>query len=100
VSKIQLVICTFLLYSGSQPSLFGPWLLTVTPSTVTLLHLIGCITQKGALVNVTPCIRTFSQSNGSKNVGRKWWPSPKIRSSTGVAFSFIFRSLGRLTESR
>src|SRR5690606_4314096 len=71
VSNTQFLMCTFLLYSGSQPSLLGPWLLTVTPSTVTLLHLIGCITQKGALIKVTPCIRTFSQSKGSMKVGRR-----------------------------
>ena len=61
VSKWQPSISTSLLHSGSQPSSFGPWLVTVTPRTVTWRENKGWICQKGGFTSLTPSIRTFVQ---------------------------------------
>lgn len=57
VSKMQFSISTSLEDSGLQPSLFGPWLTTVTPRTVTFVQSTGLISHIGELLIVTPSIR-------------------------------------------
>ena len=61
VSNVQFSMSTLRHDSGSQPSLFGPWLLTVTPRIVTFSQSTGLRIHIGELVNVTPSMSTFLQ---------------------------------------
>ena len=71
VSKVQPSISTSAEDSGSQPSLFGPWLDMVTPRTVTLRQSTGCISHIGELRIVTPSMSTLRQRYGWMNMGRR-----------------------------
>src|SRR4051812_30565813 len=84
VSNVHPSISTSLDDSGSHPSLFGPWLDTVTFRTVTLRHSTGCNSYIGELVIVTPSISTFEQWYGCTNIGRSQAPSPITRCATGT----------------
>src|SRR4029079_18022537 len=64
VLKSQFSIKTSVHDSGSQPSLFGPWLLIFTSRTVTLVQSTGCISHIGELMICTPSIRTLVQRYG------------------------------------
>ena len=64
VSNVQRSISTSRHDSGSQPSLFGPWLRIVTPRTVTFVQSTGWISHIGELTMVTPSMRTFWQRYG------------------------------------
>jgi hypothetical protein len=57
VSKVQPSMRTPAQDSGLQPSLFGPWLRTVTFRTVTLRHRTGWISHIGEFTIVGPSIR-------------------------------------------
>ena len=57
VSKTQSSMSTSREDSGSQPSLFGPWLAIFTPRTVTFVESTGCISHIGELTMWTPSIR-------------------------------------------
>ena len=70
VSNVQRSISTSEHDSGSQPSLFGPWLLMVTPRTVTFVHSTGWISHIGELTIVTPSMRTLRQRYGWMKFGR------------------------------
>ena len=71
VSMVQRSINTSVQDSGSQPSLFVPRLLAVTPRIVTFLQNSGCMIQNGERVRVTPSISTFSQPYGPTKGGRR-----------------------------
>src|SRR5437016_3844028 len=64
VSKTQFSISTLRHDSGSQPSLFGPWLLIFTPRIVTFSHNTGFNSHIGEFVNATPSISTFLHPYG------------------------------------
>ena len=81
--------------SGSQPSLFGPWLLTTTSRTVTLRHSTGWISHIGELTMVTPSMSTFWHRYGWMKFGRSLEPSPNTRSATGTPRAPISMSLAR-----
>ena len=83
VSKVQRSISTSRHDSGSQPSLFGPWLRMVTPRTVTFEHRTGLISHIGELMIVTPSTRTLRQRYGWMKLGRKSPRSPNMRSRHG-----------------
>ena len=59
VSNVQRSISTSRHDSGSQPSLFGPWLSIVTPRTVTFVQSTGLISHIGELTIVTPSMSTL-----------------------------------------
>ena len=92
VSNVQFSISTSRHDSGSQPSLFGPWLSTVTPRIVTFSQSTGLRIHIGELVNVTPSMSTFLQRWGWTKFGRSSWPAPKTRSAAGTLSSPICRS--------
>src|SRR5436189_930529 len=56
--------------SGSQPSVFEPAWLVVTPSTVTFAQSVGCSCQNCELRSVTPWISTVSEAYGSTKLER------------------------------
>ena len=93
VSNIQFSINTFLLDSGSQPSLLGPWLDTLTPRTVRLSQNKGWITQNGEFFNVTFSIKIVLQRYRLISWGRK--PSSKViwRLSIGANVSAYISNL-------
>src|SRR5207245_11174693 len=76
--SVQLRITTWSLDSGSQPSVLECAVLgsVVTPSTVTLVHSVGCNCQNIGFFNVTPEMSTVSQLYGSMNVERMVCPEP------------------------
>ena len=71
VSNAQFVMRTSRHDSGSQPSLFGPWLEIVTWRTVTFVHSTGLISHIGELVIVTPSMSTLRQRYGWMKLGRR-----------------------------
>ncbi len=85
VSKSQPSISTSVEHSGSQPSLFGPWLEIFTLRTVTLRHSTGFSSHMGELRMVMPSISTLVERYGWKKFGRRAAPSPKTRSLTGTS---------------
>ena len=97
VSKVQPSISTSRHDSGSQPSLFGPWLRIVTLRTVTFWHSTGWISHIGELTIVTPSMRTLRQRYGWMKFGRSQWPSPNTRSrDRHAASSEVDQSVARL----
>ena len=81
VSNVQPSMSTSRHDSGSQPSLFGPWLLMATLRTVTFVQSTGWISHIGELMMVTPSMRTFWQRYGWMKFGRRNDPSPNTRSA-------------------
>ncbi len=69
VSNVQFSMSTSRHDSGLQPSLFGPWLSTVTPRMVTFSQSTGLSTHIGELVNVTPSMSTLLAAVGLHEVG-------------------------------
>jgi hypothetical protein len=64
VSYVTFCTTTSAQDSGSQPSVFGPVELIVSPSTVTLVRRLGFRCQNGLLMTVTPSSSTVSEANG------------------------------------
>src|SRR5438094_3440972 len=67
--SVQLRMTTWSLDSGSQPSVLECAVLgsVVTPSTMTLVHRVGCSCQNIGFFSVTPWMSTFLQLYGSPN---------------------------------
>src|SRR2546423_14803606 len=65
-------------HSGSHPSVLECAVLgsVVTPSTMTLVHSVGCRCQNIGFFSVTPEMSTRSQLYGSTNVERMLCPEP------------------------
>ena len=84
VSNVQPSISTSRHDSGSQPSLFGPWLRIETLRTVTFWHSTGWISHIGELTIVTPSMRTLRLRYGWMKFGRSQCPAPNTRSRTGT----------------
>src|SRR3989339_933005 len=95
VLKKQFLMSTSVHDSGSHPSLFGPWPSVVTPMIETFLQRTGWRNHMGEFLKVTPSTRTLVQRYGTKKLGRRFDPSPKMRCSTGTPSSAILSSLFR-----
>src|SRR5438477_6916120 len=76
--RVQLRMTMPRVHSGSQPSVLECAVLgsVLTPSTMTLVHSVGCSCQNIGFFSVTPEMSTRSQLYGSTNVDRMLWPEP------------------------
>src|SRR5436305_12183101 len=74
--SVQLRMTMWSQHSGSQPSVLECAVLgsVVTPSTMTLVHSVGCSCQNIGFFSVTPEMSTRSQLYGSTNVDRMLCP--------------------------
>src|SRR5256885_7027915 len=70
--SVQLRMTMWSQHSGSQPSVLEWAVLgsVVTPSTITLVHNVGCSCQNIGFFSVTPWMSTLSQLYGSTKVER------------------------------
>ena len=98
VSKRQRSISTSRHDSGSQPSLFGPWLSIVTSRTVTFVQSTGLISHIGEFRIVTPSMSTLRQRYGWMNCGRRNDSTPNRRALTGTPSSAISNSRARASR--
>ena len=71
VSNVQPSMRTSRQHSGSQPSLFGPWLRTLTLRMVTFSHNTGFSSHIGELMMVTPSMRMLRERYGWTKFGRR-----------------------------
>ena len=92
VSNVTFRITTPAQDSGSQPSVFGPEELIVSPSTVTFRQRLGFRCQNGLLTTVTPASSTVSHKNGWIICGGRKCPDPNTRCATGTSLSAIVSS--------
>src|SRR5947207_8547964 len=74
--RVQLRMTMPRVHSGSQPSVLECAVLgsVLTPSTMTLVHSVGCNCQNCGFFSVTPEMSTRSQLYGSTNVERMLCP--------------------------